>query len=94
MITSKNPDDYVYTDKDYDNYARLMYKTNAIRRGNKPKTFYPKSSKSEKWKKILSPIWADKKKYKEKVYPLQGKGVVVIPSDPNAYVRKTRPIAC
>ena len=49
LIVSKNPTDY--TDDDYDNYARLMLKTNALYRDSNPDSNYPKSSKGQKWKK-------------------------------------------
>ena len=49
-------------------------------RGNNPKSSYPKASKSDKWNYIPKPFWDNRTKYS--VY--KGKGVVVIPSDPNA----------
>ena len=58
-----------------------MVKTNALYRDNNSNNNYPKSSKLPKWKKILSPIWANMEYYK-------GKGVVVIPSDPNALLER------
>ena len=76
LLVSKIPDDSIYTHKDYENYARLMLKTNNIHRDNDPKSINLKSSKSFKWKKLLSPIWKDRKEY-------EGSRVVVIPSDPN-----------
>ena len=75
LIVSKNPTDY--TDDDYDIYARLILKTNTLHRDNNPDSNYPKSSKGQKWKRILK----------------EGSGVVVIPSDPNALLEKTRPVA-
>ena len=54
-----------------------MLKTNALQRDNDPKSFYPKSSKGYKWNNLLRNIWYDREKY-------EGKGVVVIPSNPNA----------
>ena len=41
LIVSKNPDDNIYTYKDYENYKRLMFKTNALHRDNDPKSTYP-----------------------------------------------------
>ena len=73
LIVSKNPTDY--TDDDYDNYARLMLKTNTLHRDNNPGNNYPKSSKADKWKYLLSKIWTNRGEY-------EGSGVVVIPSDP------------
>ena len=61
-----------------------MIKTNALHRGNNPKSSHPKASKSNKWNNILKHIWSDRKKYS--VY--KGKGVVVIPSDPNALLER------
>ena len=77
FLMSKRPDDNSYTYKDYENYKRLMLKTNALHRDNNPKSTYPKGSRGEKWIKILNPIWYSRSEY-------EGKGVVVIPSDPNA----------
>ena len=66
----------VYTDEDYENYAKLMVKTNALYRDNNPATNKPKSNKGYKWVNILSYIWHNIHKY-------TGSGVIVIPSDPN-----------
>ena len=76
---SKNPKDY--TDEDKANYAKLMIKTNALRVDNKPESKKPKSSKADKWKYLLSDIWANRREY-------EGKGVVVIPSDPNTLLER------
>ena len=81
LIVSKNPDDNIYTYNDYDNYARLMLKTNAFHRDNNPDSNYPESSKGQKWKRILKTIWDNRVEY-------EGSGVVVIPNDPNALLEK------
>ena len=73
---SKRPDDNNYTYKDYENYKRLMLKTNALHRNNDPK-----GSRGEKWIKILNPIWYSRPEY-------EGKGVVVILSNPNALLER------
>ena len=78
LIMTKNP--IFFENEDYDNYARLMLKTNALLSDNDPKSLYPKSSKSKKWD-LLSPIWYGREKY-------EGKGVVVILSDPNALLER------
>ena len=51
LIVSKEPKDF--TEEDYDNYARLMVRTYALRVGNNPESKKPKSSKSYKWTNIL-----------------------------------------
>ena len=79
LIVSKEPKDF--TKEDYDNYAKLMVKTNALRVGNNPESKKPKSSKSYKWNTILKDIWANRKNY-------EGSGVGVIPSDPNALLER------
>ena len=84
LITSRRSNDNDYTIKDYENYSRLMIKTNSLYRDNDPKTSHPKSSKSEKWNNLLSPIWFKEKEHKKRFEAYEGKGVIVIPSDPNA----------
>ena len=81
LIVSKNPDKSIYTDKDYENYAKLMVKTNTLHVGKNPESKKARSSKADKWKYLLSDIWANRREY-------EGSGVVVIPSDPNALLEK------
>ena len=81
LIMSKNPDPKNFTEEDYENYAKLMLKTNALRVDNNPENKRPRSSKSYKWNTILNPIWYNRKKY-------EGTGVIVIPSDPNALLER------
>ena len=76
---SKTPKNY--TDKDYDNYEGLMILTNVLHRNFDPENPYPRASDSKKWKNILRPIWHRSKK-------VEGEGVVVIPSDPNALLER------
>ena len=80
LIMSKNPQNF--TDMDYDNYKYLITTSNVLHRGDNPKNPYPKASGSYKWLYLLGPIW---KRRKEKY---EGKGVVVIPSDPNALLER------
>ena len=61
-----------------------MIKTNALHRGNNPKSSYPKANKSDKWNYILKPFWDNRRNYS--VY--EGEGVVVIPSDPNSLLER------
>ena len=77
LIVPKNPDDKIIMRNDLENYKRLMIKTSALHRDNDPKNKYPKGVKNDKWNKFLSFIWHNRKAY-------EGKGVVVILSNPNA----------
>ena len=79
LIVSKEPK--YFTKEDYENYAKLMVKTNTLHVGNNPENKRPKSSKSYKWNTILKDIWDKRKEY-------EGSGVVVIPSDPNALLER------
>ena len=78
---SKKPDKANYTPEDKENYSKLKVKTNALRVDNNPESKKPKSSKSDKWKYLLSEIWKNRREY-------EGSGVVVIPSDPNALLER------
>ena len=92
LLTSKNPEGF--DEDDYKNHVRLMLKTNALHRKNDPNNTYPKSSKSGKWKLLLKPIWERYKKKEgyeedyEEEEEYEGKGVVVIPSNPNALLER------
>ena len=71
-----------YTDEDIVNYKNLLFKTNAIYRDNDPNSNNPAGNrKGPKWQNVIEPIWKEYKKTK-------GKGVVVIPSDPNALLER------
>ena len=74
LLTMAKPDESIYDGNDHDDYAEILHATNAMRQPNNPSK--PKSSRSEKYRKIIRPIWNAK----------IGKGVVVIPQDPNALV--------
>ena len=80
LITSKNPKNY--NTEDLTDYAYLMIKTNALHNDYNPKNSKPRSSGGKKWINILGPIRHNREKYS--VY--KGKGVVVVPSDPNALI--------
>ena len=89
LIMEEKPDPKNYTQEDLRNYGDLLFKTNAMNEDFDPNNPYPRSSKSYKWQNIISLIWAEKtagKEFKKKYY--QGKGVVVIPSDPNALLER------
>ena len=88
LLTSKNPQNF--TDKDYDMYEDLMVMTNALHRDNDEDNPHPKGNhKTYKWLNIIRPIWYKKKggiyRFPKKK---DGKGLVVIPSDPNALLER------
>ena len=60
-----NEDPQNFTDEDFLNYGKILKQTNAIYQGNNPKQNKPKSSKSNKWKKLIKPIWEAIKEQKE-----------------------------
>ena len=77
LISMKRPNDRVYDDEDYDNYAEIMINTNALKRDNDGESRTPKASKGWKWNNLLKGIWAKRGKY-------EGTGVVILPSDAEA----------
>src|SRR5688572_26858396 len=74
LMTMAKPNESIYNGNNLNDYAEILVATNAMRQQNNPNK--PKSSRSEKWLKIIKPIWEAK----------IGKGVVVIPQDLNALV--------
>ena len=74
LIVSKEPKDFIK--EDYENYVKMMTKTNTLYRDNDSNSLYPKSSKGYKWNNILKDIWKNKAEY-------EGSRVIVIPSNPN-----------
>ena len=81
LIVATTPDDKIFTNGDYDNYAEIMHSTNALRRNNEESETKPKANKSWKWKHILKPIWDEKDLY-------TGNGLtisvptIILPCDP------------
>ena len=86
LLTSKTPKNF--TNKDYDEYKTIMLLTNALYRDYDPKKTHPRGSRSGKWKKLLSPIWHRGRfaEWREEGY--EGKGTVIMPSDPNALLER------
>ena len=100
LVTSKDPKEY--TEEDLSKYQQLVILTNSAYRGNDPKLNKPKSSGSNKWKNIISPIWGAIKKqekaeaeyieFEEPDDPQPGTSGVIpgsglfLPSDPNALI--------
>ena len=80
LIMKKIPTNY--TTEDFNNYGRLVIGTNILHRNYNPNNPYPRSNSSPKWVTILSPIWEMYKKERWR------KGIVVIPSDPNALLER------
>ena len=81
LIMEEKPEKY--TKEDLDKYGNLLFKTNAIYQNFVPNNTYPRSSRSYKWQNIISPIWAEKTAVKH-----YGKGVIIIPDDPNALLER------
>ena len=52
LIVGRSPDDKIFTNGDYDNYAEIMHSTNALRRNNDESETKPKANKSWKWRPI------------------------------------------
>ena len=75
---SKEPKEF--TTEDYENYARLMVKTNTLYRDNNPEKNTQKAVKVINGLKYLKK-WNNRRQY-------EGKGVVVIPGDPNALLER------
>ena len=96
MVTSKDPKPENYTEEDLVKYRRLVISTNTAFQDNNPNNNKPKSSRSPKWKKIISPIWEAIKEQKEdeeeeyeEEYTLpstSGTGLKILPSDPNVLI--------
>ena len=80
LIMENEPNPKNYTKEDYDNYSNLLFKTNALLHNFDSKSSLPRASKSYKWRNIINPIWTAK--------AYEGKGVIVIPSDPNALLER------
>ena len=60
LIMSNDPQNF--TEEDFQNYGELLMNTNAIPQEKNPNK--PRSSRSPKWVKIVSPIWEEVKKRK------------------------------
>ena len=71
-----------YCTEDMKNYIKILLKTYFLHRGNNPNNPHPKSSKGNKWNSFLKTIWENRKM----VY--EGKGIVIMSSDPNALLER------
>ena len=87
LIVATTPDDTIFNNGDYDNYAEIMHSTNALRRNNDESETKAKANKTRKWKHILKPIWDEKDLY-------TGKGIrpslpsIILPCDLVAVVER------
>ena len=97
LIMKNKPDPTIYKKEDLDTYGRLLLKTNVLHHNFDSENPHPRSSESYKWKYILNPIWHNRENIRKKevertaekeVAKTDGKGVVVIPSDPNALLER------
>ena len=82
------PDDKIFTNEDYDNYAEIMHLTNVLRRKNDESETKPKANKSRKWKHILKPIWDEKDPYTGNGL-IPSVSVITLPCDPIALVERS-----
>ena len=77
---ARSPDDKIFTNGDYDNYAE-------IRRNNDESETKPKANKCWKLKHILKPIWDEKDLYTgSSLTP--SVSTIILPSDPVALVER------
>ena len=102
LIVRKELPKVEYTEEDYLNYGRILKQTNTIYHNNNPMSNKPKSSKGDKWKNLIKPIWDDiKKEGKGKGgkgdpkpgtsgtgLSVAGQGLKILPSDPNALINR------
>ena len=102
LVTYKEPKKY--TEEDLIKYQQLVILTNTAYQGNNPNQNKPKSSGSNKWKKIIKPIWdaikeqekteEEYKEFEEPDDPQPGTSGVIpgsglfLPSDPNALINR------
>ena len=52
LIVATTPDDKIFTNVDYDNYAEIMHSINTLRRNNDESETKSKAHTSRKWKHI------------------------------------------
>ena len=74
LIVSKNPREGKFTEDDYIEYINLLVQTNTFYQGNDPNNPKPKSSSSNKWLNLISPIWEHIRESKKPLEEEKGKG--------------------
>ena len=77
LIIKKNPVDY--TEEDRDRYKEILYATNVLYKNNDANQTKPRSSKAEKWTKILRPIWNNRP---SSIQEITGDGIIYLSQDP------------
>ena len=87
LIVARYPDDIIFTNGDYDNYAEIMHPTNALRRNIDESETKPKANKSWKWKHILKPILDENDLYTGSCLT-SSVSTIILPSDPVALVER------
>ena len=85
--SNNSPDDKIFTNWDFDNYAEIMHSTNALRRNNDENETKLKANKNWKWKQILKPIW-DENDIDTENGLTPSVPTIIIPCDPIALVEK------
>lgn len=95
LLTMQYPNKTIYTQLDIENYAKILDVTNAIRNPSNPNK--PKSSRSEKYREIIKPIWENLPYIgpTAQISPTPrmsktGNGIppVILPRDPNALIER------
>ena len=95
MKNKPNPDNF--NEKDLEAYGMLLLKTNVLHHNFNPDNPNPRSSDSYKWNYIFKHVWRNREDIRKKevertaekeVKKIDGNGVVVIPSDPNALLER------
>ena len=85
LIMLKEPPRKDYAEKDMKKYVKILLKTHVLHQDNNPNNPYPKSSKADKWNRLLSNIWENRGWFAKE---FAGKGIVIMPSDPNALLER------
>lgn len=89
LMTMVKPNESIYDSDDLENYTHILDETNAIRNPANPNK--PRSSRSDKYRKIIRPIWERISQGETAQQIKKGKGVnatIILPSDPNALVER------
>ena len=80
LIMLKDPTDEYFTMDDHEKYGRILVETHVLHHDNNPNNPHPKSSGGDKWR-LLAEFWKKSRKS-------EGKGIVIMPSDPNALLER------